>query len=99
MLPELAPLSELLYFAAGPEEFSSQIDRALAEKDAALRQNRIAFASENTWRSRFETLDGAIREAFPLISLLVVTYNTKEYLGPFFDSVGVTPPIQTMKWW
>ena len=26
-LPELAPLSELVYFAAGPEEFSSQIDR------------------------------------------------------------------------
>src|SRR6185369_6768042 len=47
----------------------------------------IAFASENTWRSRFETLDGAIREAYPLVSLLVVTYNTKEYLGPFFDSV------------
>src|SRR5439155_1750238 len=87
-LPELAPLSELLYFAAGPEEFSSQIDRALAGSDGALRQKRIAFASENTWRLRFETLDGAIQAAFPMVSLLVVTYNTREYLKPLATPWG-----------
>jgi GT2 family glycosyltransferase/glycosyltransferase involved in cell wall biosynthesis len=86
-LPELDPLSELLYFAEGPEEFSSQIDRALAERDSALEQKRIAFASENTWNDRFDALDRAIRSTYPLVSILVVTYNTREYLAPFFHSI------------
>jgi GT2 family glycosyltransferase/SAM-dependent methyltransferase len=86
-LPELAPLSELVYFATGPEEFLSQIDRALAETDLAVRQKRIAFASENTWSSRIHTLDRTVRERFPLVSLLVVTYNSREFLEPFLDSL------------
>ena len=86
-LAELAPMSELLYFAEGPEEFSSQIDRALAERDAVLQQKRIAFASKNTWKDRFDTLDRAIRATYPLVSIIVVTYNTREYLAPFFHSI------------
>jgi GT2 family glycosyltransferase/glycosyltransferase involved in cell wall biosynthesis len=86
-LPELEPLSELLYFAEGPEEFCSQIDRALAERDTVLERKRIAFASENTWEDRFDTLDRAIRATYPLVSILVVTYNTREYLAPFLDSI------------
>jgi GT2 family glycosyltransferase len=86
-LAELAPMSELLYFAEGPEDFSSQIDRALAERDAVLEQKRIAFASKNTWRDRFDTLDRAIRATYPLVSIIVVTYNTCEYLAPFFHSI------------
>src|SRR5260370_30703031 len=35
-LPELAPLSELLYFGSGPEEFASQLDPALAETHPTL---------------------------------------------------------------
>jgi GT2 family glycosyltransferase/SAM-dependent methyltransferase len=86
-LPELAPLSELLYFARGAEEFAAQIDRALDETDVSLSEKRIAFTSENTWGSRVQTLDAAIRALYPLVSILVVTYNTREYLGPFFDSI------------
>jgi GT2 family glycosyltransferase len=71
----------------GPEEFAHQIDRALAGRDAAAERRRIAFASENTWRGRVETLDRAIRATYPLVSILVVTYNTREYLAPFFDSI------------
>jgi GT2 family glycosyltransferase/SAM-dependent methyltransferase len=86
-LAELAPMSELLYFAEGPEEFSSQIDSALAERDAVLEQKRIAFASKNTWKDRFDILDRAIGATYPLVSILVVTYNTREYLAPFFHSI------------
>lgn len=86
-LPELAPLSELLYFAQGLEEFSSQIDRALAGQDAALERKRVAFASENTWGLQFDILDRAVRATYPLVSILVVTYNSREYLAPFFDSI------------
>jgi GT2 family glycosyltransferase len=86
-LPELAPLAELLYFARGPEEFAAQIDRAVAEKDGSLARKRIAFASENTWRRRFDEIDAAIRSRYPLVSILIVTYNTSEYLGPCLDSI------------
>jgi GT2 family glycosyltransferase/SAM-dependent methyltransferase len=86
-LPELAPLAELLYFAQGPEEFARQIDAALVERDGSLAKKRIAFAAENTWRRRYEVLDSAICACFPLVSILIVTYNTREYLGPCLESI------------
>ena len=86
-LPELEPLSELLYFADGAEQFAMQLDRALAEHSDALIEKRIDFASRNTWASRVETVDEAIRAKFPLVSILVVTYNSREYLAPFFRSL------------
>jgi GT2 family glycosyltransferase/glycosyltransferase involved in cell wall biosynthesis len=86
-LPELAPLSELLYFAQGPAEFAEQIDRAIAENDEALREKRISFAFLNTWTSRVLVLDRAIRARSPLVSILLLTYNSGEYIGPCLDSI------------
>jgi GT2 family glycosyltransferase len=86
-LPELEPMSGLLYFADTAEAFADQIDRALAEPREALERQRIEFARANTWTSRFAVLDEAIRARFPLVSILVVTYNTKEYLAPFFEAL------------
>lgn len=51
-LPELSTLSELLYFAQGPDEFVNQIDLAVAENDGALQQKRISFSAKNTCCSR-----------------------------------------------
>ena len=86
-LPELSSLSDLLYFAQGPAEFAHQIDRALTENDESLRQKRISFASQNTWASRVEALDRAIRARSPLVSILLLTYNSREYIGPCLDSI------------
>lgn len=86
-LPELSALSELLYFAQGPAEFAEQIDRAVAVSDETLRQKRISFASQNTWASRVEALDRAIRTRSPLVSILLLTYNSREYIGPCLDSI------------
>jgi GT2 family glycosyltransferase len=86
-LPELNSLSELLYFADGAEEFAQQIDKALEERDPKLVSRRVEFAARNTWAARVKILDEAIRARFPLVSILVVTHNTREYLGPFLDSI------------
>ena len=86
-LPELSPLYELLYFADGADKFASQIDKALGERDEKLVAQRVEFAARNTWASRVKVLDEAIRATFPPVSILVVTYNTREYLGPFLDSI------------
>ena len=86
-LPELSPLSELLYFAQESSEFANQIDRAITESDESLQRKRISFASRNTWGSRVEALDRAIRARFPLVSILLLTYNSREYIGPCLDSI------------
>jgi GT2 family glycosyltransferase len=87
-LSDLASLSELLYFAEGAQQFASQIDCALAESDDSLQRKRVSFAAENTWASRVEALDRAVRKRFPLVSILIVTYNSREYIGPCLDSIG-----------
>ena len=86
-LPELSVLSELLYFAGSSQEFASQIDRALGEHDDSLRRKRIAFASRNTWAARVEALNRAVQASFPLVSILVVTRNSRELIGPCLEAI------------
>jgi hypothetical protein len=86
-LPDLAPISELLYFAEEPEEFARQIDRALAESDDSLPRKRMAFASQNTWGARVEALDSSLRASFPLVSILVADPISPQQIGPCLDSI------------
>ncbi len=86
-MPELEPLAELLYLADGAEEFLAGLDKALGESDPALARRRIEFASRNSWADRVETLAGAVAARFPLVSVLVVTHNSREYIGPLVPSI------------
>ena len=86
-LAELQDHGDVLYLASTAAEFADQLDRALTEDCASLRNARIAFAQENSWSARVHSLDAAISEVFPLVSILVVSYNCGEYLGPCIDSI------------
>jgi GT2 family glycosyltransferase len=86
-LEELRPLEKLLYTARTAEEFANRLDDALREQDDSLRASRVAFASENTWAHRVEVINQAVRARFPLVSILVVTFNCKDYLEPCFKSI------------
>ena len=81
-MSELRSWSDLLYLARGSEEFAQCLDRALAERDPALRQRRIEFAAANSWTARVASLDRAVRDHFPKVSVLIVSYNSAEFLGP-----------------
>lgn len=61
-LPELVPLAEsgLIRIASDSAAFAATVEAALAEDDPASALARQAFAKENTWQSRFETLAEAI---------------------------------------
>ena len=74
-MKELAPLVRL---ASNVSEFDREITAALAENTAGAVEQRRAFARENTWQKRFETLSPVVRESFPPASIIIVTYNNLE---------------------
>jgi polysaccharide pyruvyl transferase CsaB len=59
-LPELERYRELLYLAGAPDEFVHALDSAVAERDPAMHDRRIAAANQNTWAARYEVIDAAI---------------------------------------
>jgi GT2 family glycosyltransferase/glycosyltransferase involved in cell wall biosynthesis len=84
---ELAAFGDLLYRAADAEDFLGRLDAAAAEDDPELRRRRIEFARANTWAARVAALDAEIRKTFPLLSILLVTHNSREFVGPCLDSI------------
>lgn len=86
-LPEVAALAPLIGLAGSPEEFEAQISSALAEDDTALVEKRRVFARENTWQKRFEALSPRLREAFPRVSVVVVTFNNLALNRQCLDSL------------
>jgi GT2 family glycosyltransferase/glycosyltransferase involved in cell wall biosynthesis len=76
-LPELRPMAEqkLLTLAHDGRGFAEAIGRSLSDDDAERRQRRLAFAAANTWQRRWQDLDAAVRELFPLVSIVTATFN------------------------
>jgi polysaccharide pyruvyl transferase CsaB len=78
-LTELVPYADLSYLARGHEEFLSRLRSALAETpDDPRRAARRRIAEENDWALRYEAIDAGVREASPLVSVVVVTYGELE---------------------
>ncbi len=75
-LAALAPHSRdgIARLASTGAEFSRAIEQAAAEGPAGAARRR-AFARENTWDRRAETLDAWIRELYPRVSVVVVTHG------------------------
>jgi GT2 family glycosyltransferase len=86
-IPAPSDRAELLYITKDAEDFVRNLDRAISEPDGRLKQRRISFASQNTWRARAAALDAALRETFPLVSILIVTYNNRDFVDPCLDSI------------
>jgi polysaccharide pyruvyl transferase CsaB len=80
-LPELPMDSGLLYIGRDTDDFTAKVDAALKENDADLRSQRIEFARKNTWADRAEVLEKAIARVFPRVSILIVTYQSEEFIG------------------
>lgn len=74
-LPELNSFRELLYLARDRDHFVEQLDKAVAEDDAAIRERRRKFAAGNTWGQRYEAIVAGLSDATPLTSIVVITYN------------------------
>lgn len=86
-MPELRPHADLCYLARDPADFLAKVEAARAEDDPDLTARRIAFARENTWEHRNRALQDAVRGIFPLVSIIVVTYNNLPYTRLCLESV------------
>ncbi len=84
---ELTPLSNIVYIARDATDFVHKLDVAIAENDPDVRARRIDFAAANSWGARHRTIAERIQDAFPLVSILVVTRNSEEFIKPCFDSI------------
>ena len=74
-LPEVEAQASYLYVARTPEEFASGLDKALTEEESQLVEQRKAFARENTWDARYETICNGMSNAAGSVSIIIVTYN------------------------
>jgi polysaccharide pyruvyl transferase CsaB len=86
-MAELSQCGDLVHIGHDPQDFARKLDIALSEKDGSLRERRIEFAKANTWSSRVKDIDGAVRESFPLVSILIVAYNSAPFVRPCLDSI------------
>jgi GT2 family glycosyltransferase/glycosyltransferase involved in cell wall biosynthesis len=77
-LKELEIYKDYLYFAATPDAFVDQIERALAENDLKLQQRRIDLARDNDWRNRYQAMAQAISAVYNRVSIIVVTYKNMD---------------------
>ena len=88
-LPELMLLASLGYISLA--ETAGDFALAIATEvtgDSLTRQaGRRYYARSNTWEDRFLALDAGIRELFPLVSILIVTYNNWDLNHQCLDSV------------
>ena len=86
-MPELADRSHLVYIAADAPDFASKLDQAVAERDEQLTQRRRSYAAQNTCTRRLDAIDTELKKTFPPVSILIVTYNSLDYLNPCLDSI------------
>ena len=86
-MKELGQCGDLIYIGHDAEDFAAKVDLAVTEKSPGLVEHRIEFAKANTWASRVDQIDGAVRRQFPLISILIITYNSASYIRPCLDSL------------
>lgn len=78
-LPELVPHARLVELADSPEEFTRALERALRDTSPERVAERRAFAAQNTWSSRARELLQRADETFPLVTIVIVTWNNLRF--------------------
>jgi GT2 family glycosyltransferase len=86
-LPELLPYANLLYLSESKEEFLKNIELALKESNEDLKKKRIEIAKSNDWDYRFKDIYRYIRSTYPLVSIIVVTFNNLKYTQLCVESI------------
>ena len=87
-LPELAAHGDLLRLASTPAEFLAALDEAVSRPhDPVLVERRRQFAYANRWETRAEAVIGGIPDLYPLVSIVVVTYNNLAFSRMCLESI------------
>ena len=86
-LPELEPYRQYHYPVRSAADFTRQIEAALHESAPELAQARMAFARQNTWRQRGQTLQAAVQPLYGKASVIIVSFNNLDYLRQCLESI------------
>jgi O-antigen biosynthesis protein len=60
-LPEMELFGNLVYLYGNTAQFVQQLEKAVAENDSALRENRIQVAHQESWSARVDQLIAALQ--------------------------------------
>jgi GT2 family glycosyltransferase/glycosyltransferase involved in cell wall biosynthesis len=86
-LPELEQYRALYYPATTAEEFIHQLELAVEERDPARAAARLAVAQANTWEARVSELDQHLRQLYPRVGIVIVSYHNLDYLRLCLESI------------
>ncbi|MBP2109886.1 glycosyltransferase [Paenibacillus silagei] len=87
-LPELKLMSDYLYLANTHEDFERSILLALKETNDRTVEKRKKYALDNTWNSRYKSLNEEMQTRFfPKVSIVIVTYNNWTYTKQCLNSL------------
>ena len=86
-MPELLPLGEFYYPARNGMEVVMQAEKALREDGPERQAARRAWASQQTWQARYESLAKAIDDLHAPVSIIVASYNGLEHIRACLESV------------
>ena len=87
-LDEISKYQDYVRLAESPQEWADAIRESLAEdKSEDLLSLRYEFAQSNTWENRTALLKTEIHKLFPMVSVIVVTYNNLEFTRLCLESV------------
>lgn len=87
-LPELEPYRDMVYISHSKEAFLENIDRALKEgPESEVIEKRTQVARNNDWDSRYQKMKECIFSTYPLVSIVIVTYNNLHYTKLCIESI------------
>jgi GT2 family glycosyltransferase len=86
-LPGLLPYKELLYLSSNKKEFLQNVKKALKENDEDLKKARIESAKVNDWETRFYKIKNCIKSTYPLVSIVIVTFDNLKYTKLCIESI------------
>jgi GT2 family glycosyltransferase len=86
-MPEIVEATDLVYLADDAASFTDCLEQALTEDSVALRRRRQEWAREHNWANRARQFDAAIEASFPLVSVVVLTYNNWRYTSECLASL------------
>lgn len=86
-LAELRCYKDFVKLVSGKEEWLEKIQEALKESSLDDYDKRIDFARENSWNARYAIINPRVNALYPLVSIIVVTYNNLHYTRLCLESI------------
>lgn len=88
-IPELIPFKDkYVYLANDNKEFLNYVKLCLEETDTlADSKECMDFAKQNDWKERGQNFINSVKNIFPKVSIILLTYNQLEYTKECINSI------------